>query len=114
MNKEFTLRVEPILAEDGFAYVGQCVEYDICVQGSTFKELIDRFIGSINGHIILSLENDQEPFVNLPKGTIDQGPPDDPSIRRSFPMPVNRLAGQLPLEDKYALNRMGEVNLTFA
>ncbi len=53
-------------------YVGQCVEYDICVQGNTLKQVLDRFHDAVVGHLTIAKKLGKEPFDCLPKGNASE------------------------------------------
>ena len=75
--QNFTVVARPVSDRDGtIYYIGQCVEYDIAVQGSTLQELKDRIFKAIFSHILISIEHDEEPFINLRKGTVE-----DPTVK---------------------------------
>jgi hypothetical protein len=47
-------------------YVAQGIECDICVQGSSIKNLKERMIKALKGHVYISELCGTEPFCKLP------------------------------------------------
>ena len=73
-----TVIAKPEVASNQAIYVGQCREYDICVQGKTLSELRERFKETIIGHVAISRALGVEPFKSLPKGLTIDLPPGQP------------------------------------
>jgi hypothetical protein len=70
---ELRLRVVIQRESDGEheLYVAQCLDYDLAAQGSTLKELKERFERTLMGQIIVALANDEKPFANLARRQSD-------------------------------------------
>ena len=59
--------IRVLIFKDGDLWIAQCLEYDIAVQAKNLNELKEKFIGTINVHITSSIENNEIPFMNIPK-----------------------------------------------
>ncbi len=49
-------------------YVAQCVEYDICVQASSIKELKERIFKTLRGHVFIAQKCGMQPFASVAAG----------------------------------------------
>jgi hypothetical protein len=111
-HQNFTLVVSPELINEKIIYVGQCVEYDICVQGASLKEIKERFLKSIWGHIVISLEHGLIPFACLPPGNVE--PPADCVPSERFPATPSRNRLPSNWQDNWNSVPRGEVMLQMA
>ena len=66
--EKLSVHVHAEIVADQTKLVGQCMEYDIVVQGDTKEEIIERFFHAIRGHLLLCKERGEEAFSMLPKG----------------------------------------------
>jgi hypothetical protein len=60
---EISLHVR-LIQEDG-AWSAQCLEYDICAQGSTRQESLERFHKTALGQTVLDYREGKRPFEGL-------------------------------------------------
>lgn len=66
VNVQLSVLIKRESAKGREAYIAQCLEYDIAVQGDSVSELKKRLSRVIKGHIFLALEHGEEVFGNLP------------------------------------------------
>jgi hypothetical protein len=56
-----------LLYQDGSAWVAQCLEYDLAVQGPTVEETKSRFLRTLNAQILDDLLDGRRPLSCLPQ-----------------------------------------------
>lgn len=66
MNQTFNVVVRPETSGNSVAYVAQCIEVNISVQGATLEECQSRFLKAVRGHCAYSEHLGETPFANLP------------------------------------------------
>jgi len=111
-TQNFTIVVRPENTQRGVLYVAECVEYDICVQGSTVAQVKERFLKTIWGHIIIALENGLTPFACLAPGYASAVVASSVTDAFSATLPRQHLPKQL--EDKWDAIPRGVATLQFA
>lgn len=62
-DTQSTIRV--VLYRDSDAWIAQCVEYDICAQGSDFETAMRRLIGTVNAESDYTLKKHGEAFKGI-------------------------------------------------
>ena len=77
----------------GCMYVAQFVEYDICVQAPTIKELKERLVKTLVGHIAIAEKCGMKPFECVAAG--NAAPADQPGIVERFPVGAHELTLQI-------------------
>lgn len=55
-------------------FVAQCVEYDICVQASSMRQLKERLFKTLHAHVFIARKCGLEPFTCMKSGAA--GPAD--------------------------------------
>lgn len=111
-QQNFTVVVTPEKAGDQVKYVAQCVEFDICVQGSSINQIKDRFLKTVWGHILISLECGVEPFACLPPGCVEA--PEYRSPEARFPATLPRKSMPSNLQNRWSSIPRGELTLQMA
>lgn len=60
-----------VLFHQGDFWVAQCLEYDLVAQAEDLSDLRYEFERVLIGHMVISRENDAEPFVSLPAAPVE-------------------------------------------
>lgn len=61
------IHVRVVVFEEGEYYIAQCLEYDICTQAKSLKELQKRFALNFFSNIAVCLELGRAPLAGIPK-----------------------------------------------
>lgn len=65
MSKENHDTIRVVVYRDCEAWIAQCVEYDICAQGSDFDTAMRRLIGTVNAECKYTLEKFGKEFAGI-------------------------------------------------
>lgn len=59
--------IRVVVFRTGANWIGQCLEFDLATQAPTVDELDYQLQALLVGHIVASIQENKQPFENLPK-----------------------------------------------
>ena len=71
MSQSHTFQFQVVLLHEAGQWVAQCLNPDVAEQGATIREAKGNLAKALSAHIVLALQNNQEPFSGLSPAPVE-------------------------------------------